>query len=114
MNNIYFPFDVLHDTAIDVATELVKELQCLDWDLSDIADMIENEVATIASTWINLSSPKHHHQESFIYEEEYVDGEGSNHPFYAISSSSSSDVSLPQVNHFNAMTTTYEWLQGNI
>ncbi|CAM8961881.1 unnamed protein product [Rhodiola kirilowii] len=113
-NNIYFPFDAVTDTAIDVATEMVRELENLNWEPSEIAEMIEKEVSAMASTWTNLSSPKYQRQDSFMYEEEYADAEGSHHPFYAFSSCSSSEVSLPQVHQLNTMTTTYEWFQDDL
>ncbi|CAM8920180.1 unnamed protein product [Rhodiola kirilowii] len=109
MNNIYFQFDVVNDTAIDVATEMVKELTNVDWEPCQIAEMIEKEVSTMASTWANLTSPKYQRQESFIYEDkEYSDAEGSHHPFYALSSCSPSEVSLPQVHQLNTVTTTHD------
>ncbi|KAL9688843.1 hypothetical protein QQ045_033268 [Rhodiola kirilowii] len=109
MNNIYFQFDVVNDTAIDVATEMVKELKNVDWEPCQIAEMIEKEVSTMASTWANLTSPKYQRQESFIYEDkEYSDAEGSHHPFYALSSCSPSEVSLPQVHQLNTVTTTHD------
>uniref|UniRef100_A0A7N0VK36 non-specific serine/threonine protein kinase n=1 Tax=Kalanchoe fedtschenkoi TaxID=63787 RepID=A0A7N0VK36_KALFE len=113
-NNICFPFDVVNDTAIDVATEMVKELN-LDWEPSEIAEMIKAEVSTMDMTWRNLSSPKFQLQDSFMYEEdEYAYSEETHHPFYAFSSCSSSEVSLPQVNQLNSMATAYDWFQDDI
>ncbi|XP_039057434.1 probable serine/threonine-protein kinase WNK5 [Hibiscus syriacus] len=49
--NIYFPFDILNDTAIDVALEMVKELDIDDWEPLKIADMIEEEISSLVPTW---------------------------------------------------------------
>ncbi|KAJ1273804.1 hypothetical protein BS78_05G012700 [Paspalum vaginatum] len=42
--NIYFPFDMASDTAAEVASEMVKELDITDRDASEIAAMIEQEI----------------------------------------------------------------------
>ncbi|XVE84354.1 hypothetical protein DITRI_Ditri17bG0005800 [Diplodiscus trichospermus] len=95
--NIYFPFDIVNDTAIDVALEMVKELEINDWEPFEIADMIEEEISSLVPTWKDWGSSQVHHQKSFKYEDEEEDDDhnGICHPFYATSSRSSSQVSLP-------------------
>ncbi|XVF05845.1 hypothetical protein REPUB_Repub05bG0208400 [Reevesia pubescens] len=39
--NVYFPFDIVNDKPLDVATEMVKELEITDWDPLEISKMID-------------------------------------------------------------------------
>ncbi|GLT32430.1 hypothetical protein SLA2020_070990 [Shorea laevis] len=105
--NIHFPFDIVNDTSISVALEMVKELEIDDWEPLEIAEMIEQEVSSLVPTWKDWGASQFHHQYSFNYEEE--DGDDTKHPFYATSSCSSSQVSLP------AFISSYEtqFLHGN-
>lgn len=85
MRNIYFPFDILSDTAIDVANEMVKELEIKDREPLEIAEIIDKEISNLAPDW----------KEALVNEEEhhvYSYG-GENHPFYSMSSPSSSSSS---------------------
>ncbi|KAF5941057.1 hypothetical protein HYC85_022224 [Camellia sinensis] len=91
--NVYFPFDIVSDTAIDVAMEMVKELEITDWDPSEIAQMIDDEISGLVPTW--KESPRHHNQHSFAYDEDDDDSSSTHHPFYSLSSHSSSHGSLP-------------------
>ncbi|KAK8571439.1 hypothetical protein V6N13_047128 [Hibiscus sabdariffa] len=98
--NIYFPFDIVNDTAIEVALEMVKELEINDWEPLEIADMIEEEISSLIPSWKDRGSSKVHlDQHTFRYEDDDdKDGDdcnGIHHPFYATSSHSSSQVSLP-------------------
>ena len=94
--NVHFAFDTINDTAIDVATEMVKELEISDWDPSEIAMMIKNEISTLIPNW------EEYHQDSFNYDEqEEDDGDDDDdesfvtrHPFYSCSSHASSSNSL--------------------
>ncbi|XP_031384658.1 probable serine/threonine-protein kinase WNK5 isoform X2 [Punica granatum] len=99
--NIFFSFDIVNDTTMDVATEMVKELEITDWDPAEIAEMIEKEIASLVPTWKRQSFPfNFNRQESFNCEEEDEAECGSQHPFYASSSHSSSQASLPAfINH---------------
>ncbi|KAF5737281.1 serine/threonine-protein kinase WNK5 isoform X1 [Tripterygium wilfordii] len=94
--NIYFPFDVMNDTAIDVAMEMVKELEISDLEPSEIAEMIELEISSLIPTWKEPGFCDIHHQYSFNCEEEDDDDDddGTQYPFYSISSRSSSYASL--------------------
>lgn len=78
--NIHFPFDTINDTAIEVAIEMVKELEISDLEPLDIAEMIEEEISTLVPTWKDYQP---HH--SFSYEEDH---------FFSSSSRSSSHGSL--------------------
>ncbi|KAG6603536.1 putative serine/threonine-protein kinase WNK5, partial [Cucurbita argyrosperma subsp. sororia] len=94
--NVHFAFDTINDTAIDVATEMVKELEIGDWDPSEIAMMIKNEISTLIPNW------EEYHQDSFNYDEQEEDGGNDDddesyvtrHPFYSCSSHASSSNSL--------------------
>ncbi|KAK9290184.1 hypothetical protein L1049_008350 [Liquidambar formosana] len=119
--HIYFPFDVVNDTSLDVATEMVKELEITDWEPFEIAEMIEEEVSALVPTWNEWDSPQDDHQHSFSYEDE-EDDDGTRHPFYAFSSCSSSQASLPGLNipyetqfrQGNNMSSGHDWLQEDL
>ncbi|RDX61661.1 Serine/threonine-protein kinase WNK1, partial [Mucuna pruriens] len=51
IRNIYFPFDIEMDTALNVATEMVAELDITDQDVTRIADMIDGEIASLVPEW---------------------------------------------------------------
>ncbi|CAI9102522.1 OLC1v1000807C5 [Oldenlandia corymbosa var. corymbosa] len=51
IRNIYFPFDIELDTALSVATEMVAELDMTDQDVTNIADMIDGEIASLVPEW---------------------------------------------------------------
>lgn len=91
VRNVYFPFDILTDTPIDVAMEMVKELEISDWDPFDIANMINREIsALLPHRWKNDYSDSFH---TFSYQDDDVD-ESRLH-FRSISSSSSLHESIP-------------------
>lgn len=134
--NVFFAFDIINDTAIDVATEMVNELEISDWDPLEIAMMIKKEISTLIPNWEVWNLPKNHHQHSFNYEEDDDDNDNDNdddeninvipHPFYSCSSHESSSNSLQDFysfydnnshNHCGEMketSTTTEWFQGTI
>ncbi|KAJ0610097.1 putative protein kinase WNK-NRBP family [Helianthus annuus] len=90
--NIYFPFDVASDTAHDVATEMVKELEINDWEPLDIAEMIDKEIVNLIPTWkkrpMDLLQNLDH--QSFYYDEDDDDDDDNTpHPFHTTSSQSS-------------------------
>lgn len=109
--NIFFPFDITSDTALEVATEMVKELEITDWMPLDIADMIDEEISALVPSWRSTQYQKQH---SFNYTDDDDDDDDNleisttRHPFYSLSSQSSSQASLPdllpKINH--------DWLQG--
>ncbi|XP_068318342.1 probable serine/threonine-protein kinase WNK5 isoform X1 [Pyrus communis] len=112
--NIYFPFDIMNDTAIDVATEMVKELEISDWEPPEIAGMIEKEIFSLIPGRTKWGSPHgyHPHQHSFNYEEEDDDDGGVNHhPFYSFSLCSSSQNSL---HSFRSHCKNHHLLHGDL
>lgn len=121
--NIYFPFDIVNDTAIDVATEMVKELEISDWEPPEIAEMIEEQIYSLVPSWKEWGSPRSeqdlHEQISFSYGEEEDDNDDiNNRPFYSSSCSSSHNSLLALISsHFlrgNNMTSCdRNWIQDN-
>lgn len=106
--NIYFPFDIAIDTASDVATEMVKELEITEWQPFEIAKMIDEEISNLVPSWKNsTSSDQIPQMQSFTsYEDDDDDDNSPHNPFYSCSSFSSSHDSLPC--HFS----NYNWLHG--
>lgn len=87
MRNIYFPFDIVTDTPIDVANEMVKELEITDLEPSEIAKMIAQEISNLVPGWKEGDFPEDsHHVYSWGDDEE----EGFHHPSYYLSSPTSS------------------------
>ncbi|GAV77175.1 Pkinase domain-containing protein [Cephalotus follicularis] len=116
--NIHFPFDIVNDTALDVANEMVKELEISDLEPLEIAEMIEEEISTLIPDW-NTDSPQLHNQHSFTY----GDDDDENHrPFYFSSSHSSSQASFPFFSSFketqfhlqNNAASGHDWLQDDL
>ncbi|KAJ6859582.1 kinase 4 [Populus alba x Populus x berolinensis] len=83
--NIFFPFDILHDTPIDVAMEMVKELEIGDWEPFEIADMIDGAISDLVPNWKKWDLPDTEPRHIFDYQED----DGHNHPFHSSSYSSS-------------------------
>ncbi|OMP02317.1 hypothetical protein COLO4_11198 [Corchorus olitorius] len=104
--NIYFPFDILHDTPLDVATEMVKELEITDWEPIEIAEMIDGEISALVPQWKKTDFPSHEAYNTINYQEE---DDGPHHPFYSFSSCSSSQVSLSGL-----ITHGTDWLQDDL
>ena len=90
MRNIYFPFDILSDTPIDVANEMVKELEITDRDPVEIAEVIAQEISTLVPEWnggVPADEQQHDHH---VYDYEDAAEDGTCHPFYYMSSPDSS------------------------
>lgn len=51
VRHIHFPFDIHNDTAIDVATEMVKELEIVDIGAEEIAEVIDEEITALVPHW---------------------------------------------------------------
>ncbi|XP_038694328.1 probable serine/threonine-protein kinase WNK4 isoform X2 [Tripterygium wilfordii] len=100
--NIYFPFDIVNDTPIDVAMEMVKELEIADWDPSEIAEMIDAEINALVPDW-NQSEA----HETFNYQE---DDDEPSPTLPSFSSCSSSQASVSGM--FPKTTNDQDWLQG--
>ncbi|XP_051131036.1 probable serine/threonine-protein kinase WNK5 isoform X2 [Andrographis paniculata] len=100
--NVYFPFDITSDTSLEVAAEMVEELEIEDWEPFEIANMIEEEISALVPSWnwtwkdSDSNSNSILQQHSFKYDDDDHNDSNSNnnippHPdFYAISVSSSS------------------------
>lgn len=120
VRNIYFPFDTVNDTAMDVAMEMVKELEISDLEPLEIAQMIEEEIIALVPAWKGWGTSQCPRQHSFRYEEE-DDDFSNHHPFFSSSSRSSSHGSLQMLgssktlfagNYNNHFSCAQEWLQG--
>lgn len=86
VRNIYFPFDIAGDTATEVATEMVKELDIDDRDPSEIAAMIEQEIVRLVPGWVGGNGGDQ--QEYYTYADD--DDNEEQPPFYYLSSSPTS------------------------
>lgn len=51
VRNVFFPFDIVSDTPMDVANEMVKELEINDWRPIEIANMIDAEISGLVPDW---------------------------------------------------------------
>lgn len=110
---------MINDTAIEVAMEMVKELEISDLEPLEIAEMIEEEISTLVPTWRDFGTSKYQRQHSFNYEED--DGISNHHRFFSLSSRSSSHGSLPMFDssyknihlYQNHNTFAQDWNQGS-
>lgn len=106
---------------MEVAAEMVKELDITDWDPLQIADMIDTEISDLIPEWKKSPSLQNYEQQhSFNYVEDDDnddDDENTPHPFYYNSSHSSSQLSLPGLlpsykSTFHQGKLDHDWLQG--
>ncbi|KAF9594555.1 hypothetical protein IFM89_033525 [Coptis chinensis] len=72
VRNIYFPFDIVSDTAIDVATEMVKELEITDGHPLEIAEMIEKEISALVPHWQEWDTQQNTQAHSFSFQDDDV------------------------------------------
>ncbi|GAB2272092.1 Probable serine/threonine-protein kinase wnk5 [Dionaea muscipula] len=118
VRHVHFPYDILNDTPINVAAEMVKELDIDDWEPLEIAEMIEEEISALAPAtkdWGSHQSPSH---ECFDYDDE---DDGDNQPPYEyLSRECSSNDSLleshsleVQPYHGNYTDSSRNWLPGD-
>ncbi|XP_050214791.1 probable serine/threonine-protein kinase WNK5 [Mercurialis annua] len=127
--NIYFPYDTMTDTAIDVAAEMVKELDITDWEPLEIAEMIEEQITSLIPSSQDLlfssQGQQYHRQISFNYDDDDENDDEVHHPFRSVSSRSSSQASLLALsssyeNHhlqsgsINNVASSHDWLQGEL
>ncbi|CAM0152455.1 unnamed protein product [Urochloa decumbens] len=85
VRNIYFPFDLVSDTAMEVAQEMVKELSITGREPSEIAAMIDQEIQRLL--------PEREQQHEYnVYAANNDDDENEERPppFYYLSSSPTS------------------------
>ncbi|CAN0903719.1 Probable serine/threonine-protein kinase WNK4 [Linum grandiflorum] len=92
LRNVFFPFDILHDTPMNVAVEMVKELEIDDWEPPEIAGMIDQAISALVPDYETNHKPN------------YPEYDENVHPYGSPSSSSSSHAS------FTGITV---WPQGN-
>ncbi|KHN29517.1 Putative serine/threonine-protein kinase WNK5 [Glycine soja] len=85
--HVFFPFDTLKDTAIQVAMEMVQELEISHLEPLEIAVRIDHEVSALVPTWRDRVKCHHQRQYSFNYEED--EDVNNHHPFFLSSSPSS-------------------------
>ncbi|CAF1892206.1 unnamed protein product [Brassica napus] len=86
---VAFPFGIMNDTSIDVAMEMVKELEITDWDPVEIAEMIDGEISSLVPGW------------------RYEEGDETPHVYHSSSSS--------QASFSNYMTRgRQDWLQDDL
>ncbi|XP_018470904.2 probable serine/threonine-protein kinase WNK4 isoform X1 [Raphanus sativus] len=90
---VAFPFRIMNDTSIEVAMELVKELEITDWDPVEIAEMIDGEIS------------------SLVHGLRYEEGEETPHDYH--SSSSHSPFSQASLSNYMARG-RQDWLQDDI
>ncbi|XP_027933031.1 probable serine/threonine-protein kinase WNK4 isoform X2 [Vigna unguiculata] len=106
--NVYFPFDIYTDTPVDVAIEMVKELEITDLKPSDIARMIEGEISVLLPNWRNSNCPDTCH--TFSYNDD-KDNEDPHRLFRSISSCSSSlESTLGSASRVDDLLNGYHWL----
>ncbi|MED6171666.1 hypothetical protein PIB30_042833 [Stylosanthes scabra] len=104
VRNVYFPFDIVSDTPIDVATEMVKELDIGDWEPFEIATMIDGEVSALLPQRKLMSN----------HDEFDDDDGGSHHHFRSFSSCSSSQESMAGLfPKSEGMHNEYYWLHDD-
>lgn len=106
--HVYFPFDILHDTSMDVGMEMVKELEISDWEPHEIANMIDETISGLLPHWKTLEQAQSENHHNLSYEEEY---DGGNHSPSSFSSCSSSDLFLSPLGN---RTYNCDWLSGNL
>ncbi|XP_029127921.1 probable serine/threonine-protein kinase WNK5 isoform X2 [Cajanus cajan] len=106
--HVFFPFDTLKDTAIQVAMEMVQELEISHLEPLEIAAMIDHEVSALVPTWRDRVKCHHQRQYSFNYEED--DDANNHHPFFLSSSPSSPRGS----GHMSASNSFKTRVRGNL
>ena len=115
VRNVYFPFDIVSDTPVDVATEMVKELEITDWEPLEIADMIEGEISSLVPNGKKWPHPNFDHRHILNYQED--DDDDHRHPFNSFSSCSSSQTSISGLitsHRLDEMSRGGDWLQGMV
>ncbi|XP_047955164.1 probable serine/threonine-protein kinase WNK4 isoform X1 [Salvia hispanica] len=107
VRNVFFPFDIVSDTPIDVANEMVKELEIMDWQPSEIANMIDGEISGLIPDW-KAENPHSAHLHVLNYQEDDYDHQN------LFSPSSSSQVSaLGSFASHRTAEAKPNWIQGD-
>ncbi|GMP89926.1 hypothetical protein CsSME_00041287 [Camellia sinensis var. sinensis] len=113
VRNVYFPFDIVSDTPLDVASEMVKELEIIDWEPFEIADMIDGEISALIPHW----KKQDQHQSDHCHIHNYQEEDGHHHLLYPFSSCSSSQVSLSELincHEVDERSHGCDWLQDDL
>ncbi|KAL6952763.1 Serine/threonine-protein kinase wnk4, partial [Sarracenia purpurea var. burkii] len=112
VRNVYFPFDIASDTPIDVATEMVKELEITDWEPVEIAEMIDGEISALIPHWKEQGQPRLDH----CHIPDYQEADDGHHHFpYSFSSCSSSQVSVSGLINSHEMDThNCDWIADDL
>lgn len=111
VRNVFFPFDILSDTPIDVATEMVKELEIEDGEPYEIANMIDREISALLPHRRQSSCSDAFH--TFNYLDDDCDDDEPHHHFRSFSSSSSFQESMSDlVSKAEEISSGYYWLHG--
>ncbi|XP_047168339.1 probable serine/threonine-protein kinase WNK4 [Vigna umbellata] len=114
VRNVFFPFDIFNDTPIDVATEMVKELEISDWEPFEIANMIDREISALLPQKRQTSCSDAFHTFSYIDDDDCDDNDAPHHHFRSFSSSSSFQESMPDfVSNAEEISTGYYWLHDD-
>ncbi|XP_011080727.1 probable serine/threonine-protein kinase WNK4 isoform X1 [Sesamum indicum] len=109
VRNVFFPFDIVSDTPIDVANEMVKELEITDWRPSEIANMIDGEISGLVPDW-KPDNPQSSHFHVLNYQED-----DDHHNLFSPSSSSQVSVLGSITSHrINTRPHTSHWVQGDL
>ncbi|KAL9256019.1 putative serine/threonine-protein kinase WNK5 [Drosera capensis] len=118
VRHVHFPYDILNDTPIDVATEMVKELDIDDWEPPEIAEMIEEEILALAPATEGWGEPESPCHESLNYDED-EDDDDERPSCGDLSRQSSSYDRLPETHslegkfhHGNRAYSGQNWLPG--
>ncbi|KAH7296413.1 hypothetical protein KP509_26G022700 [Ceratopteris richardii] len=62
---IQFHFDVMHDTALSVAREMIEEIDVIDFDLTRLVEIIDDAIQVLVPNWRKgLTTPKGTHENS--------------------------------------------------
>ncbi|CAN1266283.1 Probable serine/threonine-protein kinase WNK4 [Linum perenne] len=67
LRNVFFPFDILHDTPMDVAVEMVKELEIDDWEPPEIAGMIDQEISALVPDFETSHKPNYPEYDEHVH-----------------------------------------------
>ncbi|KAG6401355.1 hypothetical protein SASPL_138209 [Salvia splendens] len=106
VRNVFFPFDIVSDTPIDVANEMVKELEIMDWRPSEIANMIDGEISGLIPDW-KAENPHSAHLHVLNYQEDDYDHQNLFSP-----SSSSQMSALGSIASHRTAEAKPSWIQG--
>ncbi|OIV95651.1 hypothetical protein TanjilG_01445 [Lupinus angustifolius] len=115
--NVFFPFDIFSDTPIDVAKEMVKELEITDLQPYEIATMIEGELSLLLPNKRKSSCPDSSH--TFNYQDDDDDdgddNDGLHQDFHYVSSCSSPKESISGlVSKEDEISNGYYWIQDDM